>query len=126
MPTEPQVTPEELMKRFGKMQESAGAKTVFGEPVTVEGRTIIPVARVQYMYGFGMGQGPARDEKPTGGGGGGGGVRVNPVGVLEITADGLTFKPVVDVTRLALAGMALAAWNVFWIALTVRAVRRRG
>jgi len=26
----------------------------------------------------------------------------------------------VDVTRVALAGMLLAAWNVFWITYTVR------
>ncbi len=126
MSTETQATLEELMKRFGKMQESAGAKTVFGEPIHVDGRTLIPVASVRYMYGFGMGQGADKAQKAMGGGGGGGGgVTVRPVAVLEVTSEGMKFKPVVDVTRLALAGIALAAWNVFWITLTIRAVRRR-
>ena len=125
MSTETQTTLEELMKRFGKMQESAGAKTVFGEPVHVDGRTIIPVAAVRYMYGFGMGQGSDKEQKAMGGGGGGGGgVTVSPVAVLEVTSQGLEFKPIVDATRLAIAGMALAAWSVFWITLTIRAAAR--
>ncbi len=125
MSTETQTTLEELMKRFGKIQESAGARTVFGEPVHVDGRTIIPVASVRYMYGFGMGQGSDKEQKATGGGGGGGGgVTVRPVAVLEVTSQGMGFKPVVDATRLALAGMALAAWSVFWITLTIRAAAR--
>ncbi len=125
MSTETQPTLEELMKRFGKMQESAGAKTVFGEPIHVDGRTIIPVAAVRYMYGFGMGQGSDKEQKASGGGGGGGGgVTVSPVAVLEVTSQGMEFKPIVDATRLALAGMAVAAWSVFWITLTIRAAAR--
>ncbi len=125
MSTEAQTTLEELMKRFDKMQESAGAKTVFGEPIHADGRTIIPVGAVRYMYGFGMGQGSDKEQKASGGGGGGGGVTVSPVAVLEVTSQGMEFKPIVDATRLALAGMAVAAWSIFWITLTIRAAARR-
>ena len=66
-------------------------KAVFGEPVTADGRTIIPVAKI--MYGFGGGGGMnrmgAREENAAArgqeGGGGGGGVRAVPVGVIEVS-----------------------------------------
>ena len=75
-----------------RLQTSAGVKTVFGDPMSAEGKTIIPVARVR--YGFGAGGGPAPDPDPeTGseeqreavGGGGGGGIEVTPIGFIEIT-----------------------------------------
>ncbi len=40
-----------------KLQTSASVKTVYGEPVTAEGKTIIPVARVRYGFGAGGGTG---------------------------------------------------------------------
>ena len=48
-----------------------------------------------------------------------------PVGYIEITPERVRMVPIVDVTRLAVVGMLLAAWNVFWITYTVRAVRGR-
>lgn len=45
---------------------------------------------------------------------------VRPVAVLEMSADTTTVRPIVDVTRLAVAGMLLVAWNIFWISYTVR------
>ncbi len=58
------------------------------------------------------------------GGGGGGGVSVRPIAVLEITDKETKMKPIFDVNRLALAAMLLAAWNVFWITYTRRALRK--
>ncbi len=126
MPAEKRASVEELMKRLMQLQETAAAKTVFGEPMTVNGRTIIPVASVRYMFGFGMGRGVDRAEKDSGeGGGGGGGAMVRPVALLEISGNETRLKPIVDVNRQALAGIALAAWSVFWITLTIRALARR-
>ncbi|MGQ0568094.1 MAG: GerW family sporulation protein, partial [Armatimonadota bacterium] len=81
MPKNGQVTVEELLNRIGQMHEKATVKTVFGEPMHVEGRTIVPVARVRYMFGLGMGRGTAESTEGAGsgggeGGGGGGGVTV--------------------------------------------------
>lgn len=116
---------EEMLNRIGQVHERASVRTVFGEPFQVDGRTIIPVARVQYGFGFGVGRSKEKekDEEESGeGGGGGAGVSVRPVAVLEITGQETKVKPVVDVTRLALAGMLLAAWNVLWITYTIRRV----
>ena len=35
----------------------AGVKTVFGEPISAQGKTIIPVAKLIYGYGGGAGTG---------------------------------------------------------------------
>ena len=116
---------EEMLNRIGQVHDRASVKTVFGEPFQVNGRTIIPVAKVQYGFGFGVGRSKEKEkeEEESGeGGGGGAGVSIRPIAVLEITGQETKVKPVVDVTRLALAGMLLAAWNVLWITYTIRRV----
>lgn len=74
---------------------NTGAKTVYGEPVTVGSRTIIPVA--QAAYGFGGGE-------DGDGGGGGGGVLTTPVGALELTDETTRFVPIHPLRRLVAAG----------------------
>ncbi len=117
---------EEMLNRIGQMHERATVKTVFGEPYQVNGRTVIPVAKVSYWFGFGAGRGNAKiNGANESGGGGGGRVSVRPVGVLEMSGTETRLKPIVDVTRLAIAGMALVAWNTFWITYTVRRISAR-
>ncbi len=67
-----------------------GARLCYGEPVTVEGRTVIPVARVSARGGLGFGG----DEADSGGGGGK--LAAAPVGYIEVTADGARFMPIDD------------------------------
>ncbi len=77
-----------LADRFGT---TGKVQTVFGEPIEAHGRTIIPVARVQYGLGAGGGGGKksdAPDAASGSGSGGGGGVNVTPIGVLEVTDAG--------------------------------------
>jgi uncharacterized spore protein YtfJ len=119
---------ENMMKRLT-------VSTVFGEPIKEGDQTVIPVAKVSYAFGFGAGWGSgaaaAKEEAQpasTGEGGGqGGGAtgKAQPVGALRITAEGVHFEPVMDPKVAALAGIAMVAWNVFWIAATVRAFARR-
>ena len=72
-----------INKITDRLQAAATAKTVYGEPLLIEGKTLIPVAKVR--YGFGAGSAGDADENPDGGGGGGGGVEISPIGVIEIT-----------------------------------------
>lgn len=100
-----------------KIVNSAHVKTVFGEPVKAEGKTIIPVARICHGFGGGTGSGPSRsgEEQRLGQGGvGGGGVVAVPIGVIEITASGTRFIPIRS--RKRMAGVALAAFvlGYFW------------
>jgi uncharacterized spore protein YtfJ len=134
---------EAMLSRIGEVQERAGVKTVFGEPHQVNGRTIIAVARVSYGFGFGGGRGNGKAAtagadsgeagagpesarrgatagSDAGGGGGGGRLSVRPVAVLEIGGSETKVRPIIDVTRLAVAGMLLVGWSVFWITYTAR------
>ncbi|KAB1196122.1 MULTISPECIES: spore germination protein GerW family protein [Haloferax] len=77
-------------------------KTVYGDPVTVGEKTVIPAASI--TYGMGMGGGTGTDETGEEGGegfGGGGGVRATPIGVVEVTADETRFVKFGTERRLA-------------------------
>jgi uncharacterized spore protein YtfJ len=116
-----------------RMVDEMGVDAVFGEPIREGGVTVVPVAEVRFAFGYGYGSGRGRGEETEGGpstdegsgGGSGAGGRASAKGYIRISADEVSFEPVLDVTRLALAGIALAAWSVFWIGRTIRAVGRR-
>lgn len=92
--------PAEILRSIGeRFQADGSVKNVFGEPIVMEGKTVIPVASVRYGFGAGGGGSSAQEHS---GGGGGGGLRAEPVGVLEITASGTRFIYFIDPKRLAL------------------------
>ena len=67
----------------------ARVQAVFGDPVERDGVTVVPVARVR--WGVGGGGGSAPDGA---GSGGGGGVAADPIGFIELTSAGATFRPI--------------------------------
>ena len=105
------------------LSTTAHVKTIFGEPVEAHGRTIIPVARVQYGFGAGSGGGSmgARAEnerqRQGEGGGGGGGVLCLPLGVIEISQTETRFLPIRRNSRRHLAGAAFAGFVLAWLFL---------
>jgi uncharacterized spore protein YtfJ len=85
----------------------AQVKSVFGDPITAEGKTIIPVAKIAYGFGAGSGTGGVGESSARGeGGGGGGGVRVIPIGVIEVSNQPSRFVPIGD--RKKMAGAVIA------------------
>ena len=87
------------------LRESATVKVVYGEPISAEDKTIIPVAKVAYGFGGGAGtrekgQEDDHDEEAESGGGGGGGVSAKPVGVVEITSENTRFISFVEKKKL--------------------------
>jgi uncharacterized spore protein YtfJ len=118
------------------MLERLSVDTVFGEPIKEGDATVIPVAEISvgFGHGYGFGGGPGKIAEGdqgtagTGAGGGAGGAaggRVTPRGFIRITPDGVQFEPLTDVTRMGLAGIAMAAWSVFWITKTIRTFARK-
>jgi uncharacterized spore protein YtfJ len=67
----------------------ARVQAVFGEPVARDGVTVIPVARVRWGVGGGGGSAPEGS-----GSGGGGGMAADPIGYIEITSAGASFRPI--------------------------------
>lgn len=114
-----------LVDAFAELQERANVNACFGEPVVVEGRTVIPVASVGYGFGMGMGEGTAVEdgedgeetEESTGsGGGGGGGMGARPLAAIEVTSEDVRVEPIMDEQKIALAGILLSGWAIFWSA----------
>jgi uncharacterized spore protein YtfJ len=89
----------------------AGVKTIFGEPISAQGKTVIPVAKLTYGYGGGAGTGGVGNSSAQGeGGGGGAGVHAIPVGVIEVSDRQTRFIPITSRKKLVgavLAGMFL-------------------
>jgi uncharacterized spore protein YtfJ len=118
-----------LFDHIEKVRETAHWRAAYGEPQVVGDRTLIPVACVSYTFGLGFGQGAAGEESsaPTGeGGGAGGGASARPLGTLVITPEDVYFEEAVDATRVALAGIALAALMAIQLFKTLRAIFGRG
>ena len=71
-------------------------RTVVGEPITVEGRTIIPLISIGFGFGAGGGSGKseAKQKGEGEGGGTGGGAWVRPIAVIIIDKDGVRVEPV--------------------------------
>jgi len=92
----------------------ASVKAIYGEPISAQGKTVIPVAKIGYGFGAGAGTGGVGNTSARGeGGGGGGGVRAIPVGVVEITDEHTRFIPIHDRKKLAgavIAGISLGLW----------------
>lgn len=112
-----------LLDSLAELREKADVNAVFGEPVTAEGCTVIPVAKVAYGFAMGIGHGTAAEEgtaedatEGSSGGGGGGGVLARPLAVVGVTPEGVWVEPIVDEHKLALAGGLLAGWAIFCLA----------
>jgi uncharacterized spore protein YtfJ len=89
----------------------ANAKSVYGEPIHVGSRTIVPVAKVGYLLGATSG---GRNGEAVGGGSGGGGVLARPVGYIEITDAGTRYVELSVVKRsIAAVAVGFAAGCLF-------------
>lgn len=122
---------EQLLDAMKGIFAAAQPRLVYSEPVQVGDQTVITASEVVAGGGFGFGRGlgaaPDRDHEAEtdgaaggGGGGGAGGSSARPVAVILIGPDGVKVKPVVDVTKIALA--ALTAWGVM-IPMLIRMAR---
>ena len=117
-----------LFETVEKARDTATWEAAFGEPQVVEGKTVIPVAKVSYGFGLGFGSGSAEPEEEEEtpyegeGGGAGGGASANPVGALVVTEEGVYFEETVDAGKIAFAGILLGAFFIFQLFKTVRVV----
>jgi hypothetical protein len=82
--------------------------SVFGTPYEVEGKTLIPVASVQHIVAGYKGETRWSGAKAK--------------AVIEVSDGNVRVVDVVDPVQLALPGMAVSAWHLYWILKTVRAL----
>jgi uncharacterized spore protein YtfJ len=74
-------------KAIGEIERMLNTKTVVGEPITVEGNTLIPLISVGFGFGVGAGEGTDPKKGAGAGGGAGGGGGVKPVALVIINKD---------------------------------------
>jgi len=88
---------------FDELRQMATTETVVGNPIQIEGKTIVPV--IKFSVGFGVGGGEGTGESPSGkesktgkgsgyGQGGGGGIKVDPVAFVTIHEGKVTLLPI--------------------------------
>lgn len=99
-----------IAKDLADSFSNSGAKLAYGEPITIDGNTIVPVAFAS--YGFGGGDAVSDDEHNTGSGGGGGGMSI-PVGAY-ITQNGSTrFEPnPIALLTVAIPLVCVTGWSI--------------
>ncbi len=123
---------EVSLEPIDEMLRKLNASAVFGEPFKEGAVTVIPVANVAYGFGYGSGRGkmtggmhgPMGEASEPGEGsgqGGGGGGMARPIGYLRISADGVTYEPIMDTSRISMLGIAMVMWNIFWSTSAIRA-----
>ena len=112
-----------------RMLEQLSVDAVFGRPIKEGDVIVIPVAEISTGFGYGdassrpssnAAEGDQKTAGESGVTGAGGGGRATPRGYIQITPEGIKFEPIMDPARIVLAGIAMGAWSVFWIAKTIR------
>jgi uncharacterized spore protein YtfJ len=94
---------EQLADRLGV---AATARTIYGEPVSRDGMTVVPVAKVRYGFGGGLGPREGRESA-----GGGGGIQIFPIGFIEMGEGSARFRRIGPSPALVIAtGLTAAAW----------------
>lgn len=88
---------ESLLKTtLGEIERVLTTKSVVGEPIVVDGTTLIPLVSIGFGFGAGGGSGkdPKNSQSEGAGEGSGGGGGVKPVAVVLVTKDGVRVEPV--------------------------------
>ena len=85
-----------LKTTLAEIERILSTRTVVGEPIVVDGNTIIPLVAVG--FGFGAGGGSGKDQKRANveglGGGSGGGGGIKPVAIVVVNKDGVRLEGV--------------------------------
>jgi uncharacterized spore protein YtfJ len=105
------------------MEQVVNARTVYGEAVTHEGITVIPVARASW---FNAGGG---DRSTQGGSGLIGALRIKPVGYIEIKDGSTRFKGFFDmgvIVQIILSSSIVAAITLEGVRKIIQASRSKG
>jgi uncharacterized spore protein YtfJ len=116
---------QRLLDTFADLRDNANVNACFGEAITVGRRTVIPVAKVSYGFGVGAEQElPSEIEslETSAHGPYGGGMKSSPLGVIEVTEEETRIEPVIDEQKVALLGMLVGAWSVFWLTKVLVAI----
>jgi uncharacterized spore protein YtfJ len=112
-----------VLDAIREVVDHASAGTVFGQTISQDGVTVLPVAKVS--GGAGGGSGPEIDQHPNSGIGGGLGLSARPLGAFVIREGRVSWRPAIDLNRVILGGQLVAIVALLVVRSLVRN-RRRG
>jgi uncharacterized spore protein YtfJ len=93
-------------KAVGEIERMLNTKTVVGEPIKIEGTTLIPLVSVGFGFGVGSGEGTESSKGSGHGGGTGGGGGVKPVALIIINDNVVRVEPIKSGTASVLEKVA--------------------
>jgi len=93
-------------KAISEIERMLNTKTVVGDPITVEGTTLIPLVSVGFGFGVGAGQATESQKGSGQGGGTGGGGGVKPIALVIINKEGVRVEPIKSGTASVLEKVA--------------------
>ncbi|WP_066360354.1 spore germination protein GerW family protein [Herbidospora mongoliensis] len=112
-----------VMELLDKARDHATVRRAFGEPITVDGVTVIPVARIG--GGGGGGGGGDRKDGAQAGSGGGFGVGASPVGAYVIKDGEVRWHPAIDWNKFVVGSQIVAVVALLVARSIVRKRARR-
>lgn len=99
---------------YEKFSRQKDVTFVYGEPIELDDKKVLPVAKVRYYVGGGGGYSEgATSPSAAHGGGGGGHFSVTPVGVYEITTKKVKYKPIINVQFITL--FTICTLGICWV-----------
>jgi uncharacterized spore protein YtfJ len=93
-------------KSVNEIERLLNTKTVVGEPMNIEGNTLIPLINMGFGFGVGSGEGTEPQKGSGHGGGTGGGGGVKPVALVVVNEDGVRVEPIKSGTASVLEKVA--------------------
>jgi uncharacterized spore protein YtfJ len=101
--------------------DHAAAGKVFGTPVSQDGITVLPVAKVSGGGGGGGGTGAVDGGQDASGSGGGVGVTAKPLGVFVIKDGTVAWRPALDVNKVIIGGQIVAVTALLVLRALIKA-----
>ena len=77
-----------------KLRAMVDANTIIGDPIVVDGVTLIPISKVSFGLATGGSDFPSKTQSGLFGGGGGAGVTVSPVAFIAVSDGNVRMMPV--------------------------------
>ena len=114
----------DVLETIRDVIDGAAAGRVFGAPITQDGLTILPVAKVSGGGGGGGGTSPAEDGRDASGSGGGVGTSAKPLGVFVIKEGNVGWRPAVDVNKVIVGGQIIVVAALLMIRAMIKARAR--
>jgi len=108
-----------VLETLREVVDNAGK--VFGPPLTQDGLTVLPVAKIS----SGGGGGGGTDRQENSGAGAGIGVAAKPLGVFVVRDGKVRWQPALDVNRIILGGQIVAVVALLVARAFVKALTRR-